>query len=86
MKRYDIQIDIKYIFHKKYQAHRLFKDILYIPGGWDRERIDLTDDLQLLSNHDRSFTRVIFLGLKDLWHVILIGHNQISCLQYQTKM
>ena len=61
MKRYVIQIDIKYIFHKKYQAHRHFKDIrvLYIPGSWDRERIDLTDDLQLLSNHDRSFTRVI---------------------------
>ena len=59
MKRYVIQIDIKYIYYNKYQAHRLFKDILYIPGGWDRERIDLTDDLQLLSNHDRSFTRVI---------------------------
>ena len=25
--------------------------MLYIPGGWDRECIALTDDLQLPSNH-----------------------------------
>ena len=56
---YAIQINVKYVFIKNYQAHKLFKDILYIPGGWDCERIDLTDDLQLPSNHDRSFTMVI---------------------------
>ena len=33
---------------------------LLIPGGWDHERIDLTDDLQLPNNHNRIFTRVIF--------------------------
>ena len=39
-----IQINVKYVFHNIYQAHKLFIDILYIiPGGWDRERIDLTD-------------------------------------------
>ena len=56
-----IQINVKYVFHKNYQAHKLFKDILYIPGGLDRERIDLTDNRQLPSNHNtnRSFTRVI---------------------------
>ena len=53
------QINVKYVIHKNYQAHKHFKDILYIPGGWDRERIDLTDDLQLPRNHNRSFTRVI---------------------------
>ena len=56
---YAIQINVKYVFHKNYQAHKLFKDILYIPGGRDRERIELTGDLQLPSNHDRSFIRVI---------------------------
>ena len=40
---YVIQINIKYVFHKNYQAHKLFKDILYIPE--DYERITLTDDL-----------------------------------------
>ena len=59
---YVIQISVIYIFHKNYQAHKLFKDSLQIPGGWDRERIDLSDDLQLPSNHNRSFTRVIVLG------------------------
>ena len=49
----------KYIFHKNYQAHKLFKDILYIPGYWVCEYINLTDDLQLRSNHNRSSTRVI---------------------------
>ena len=56
---YVIQINVKYVFHKNDQAHKLFKDILYIPADWDRERINLTDDLQLPSNHNRSFTRVI---------------------------
>ena len=56
---YVIQINVKYVFNKNYQAHKLFKELLYIPGGWDRERIDLTDHLQLPSNHNRSFTRVI---------------------------
>ena len=56
---YVIQTSVKYVFHKNYQAHKLFKDILYIPGGWDRERIDLTDYFQLPSNHNRTFTRVL---------------------------
>ena len=43
--KYVIQINVKYVFHKNYQAHKLFKDILYIPGGIDHERIALTDDL-----------------------------------------
>ena len=30
---YVIQINAKYVFHKNYQAHKLFKDIVYIPGG-----------------------------------------------------
>ena len=51
---YVIQINAKYVFLKNYQAHKLFYDILYIPGGWDLERIALTDDLQLPSNHNRS--------------------------------
>ena len=42
---YIIQINVKYVFHKNYQAHKLFKDILYIPGGWDHEGIALIDDL-----------------------------------------
>ena len=42
---YIIKINVKYVFHKNYQAHKLFKDKLYISGGLDRERIDLTDDL-----------------------------------------
>ena len=41
---YVIQINVKYVFHKDYQDHKLFKDILYIPGGWDLERIALKDD------------------------------------------
>ena len=57
---YVTQINVKYVVHKNYQAHKLFKDILYIPGGWDREHIDRTDDLQMPSNHNRKFTRVIF--------------------------
>ena len=56
---YVIQINVKYVFHKNYQAHKLFKDILYIPGGCERERIDLTDDLQLPSNYNGSFTNII---------------------------
>ena len=58
---YFIQINAKYIFHNNYQAHILLKYILYIPSAWDRERINLTDDLQLpsSSNHNRSFTSVI---------------------------
>ena len=56
---YVFQINVKYVFHKNYQAHKLFKDMLHIPGGEDRERIDLTDDLQLPSNHNRSFTRIM---------------------------
>ena len=57
---YVIQISVKYAVHKNYQAHKLFKDIQKIPSYWDRERIALTDDLQLPSNHNRSFIRVIF--------------------------
>ena len=56
---YVIQINVKYVFHKNYQAPKLFKDILYIPGGWERERIDLTDDLQLPSNYNGSLTNII---------------------------
>ena len=68
---YVIQINVKYVFHKNYQAGKLFKDILYIPGRWDRERIALTDDLQLPSNHKRSFTRVILQGqnINDIWYL-----------------
>ena len=68
---YVIQINVKYVFQKNYQTRKLFKDILYIPGGWDRERIDLTDDLQLPSNHDRSLTRIILQGLNidDIWYL-----------------
>ena len=35
---------------------------MYIPGGGDHERIALTDDPQLPSNHKRSFIGVIILG------------------------
>ena len=42
---YVIPINVNYVFRKNYQACKLFKDILYVPGGWDRERIDLTDGL-----------------------------------------
>ena len=68
---YVIQINVKYVFQKRYQACKLFKDILYIPGGCDRERIDLTDDLQLPSNHNRSFTRIILQGqnIDDIWYL-----------------
>ena len=52
------QINVKNVFQKNYQTCKLFKDILYIPG----ERSDLTDDLQLPSNHNRSLTRVIPQG------------------------
>ena len=57
---YVIQMNVKYVFYKNYTAHKLFNDILYIPGDWDRERIALTDDLQLPSNHNRSFIMVLF--------------------------
>ena len=40
-----IQINVKCVFHKNYQAHKFFQDILNIPGGGDHERIALTDDL-----------------------------------------
>ena len=30
---YVIQINVKYVFHIKYQAHKLFKYILYIISG-----------------------------------------------------
>ena len=68
---YVIPIHVKYVLQKNYQAHNLFKDILYIHGGWDRERIDLTDDLQLPSNHDRSFTRIILQGqnIDGIWYL-----------------
>ena len=59
---YVFQIHVKHVFQKNYQARKIFKDILYIPGGGDGERIDLTDDLQLPSNHNRSFTRIILQG------------------------
>ena len=42
---YVAQINVKYVFHKNYQAHKLFKDIMYIPGGRDHERITLTDEI-----------------------------------------
>ena len=61
---YVIQINVKYVFHKNYQACKLFKNIMYIHGGLGRERIDLTDNLQLPSNHNRSFTRIILQGKK----------------------
>ena len=57
-RKYFIQTNAKYIFHKHYQAHKVLKDILYIPSAWDRERINLTDNLQLPSNHNISFTWV----------------------------
>ena len=70
---YAIQINVKYVFQKKknYQARKLFKDLLYIHGGWIRERIDLTDYLQLHSNHNRSFTWIILQGqnIKDIWYL-----------------
>ena len=59
---YIIQINVKYVFQENYQARKLFKDLLYIHGGSDRERIDLTDYLQLPSNHNRSFPRIILQG------------------------
>ena len=66
-----IQINVKYVFQKNYQAHKLFKIILYIHGGWDRERIALTDDVQLPSNRNRSFTRIILQGqnIDDKWYL-----------------
>ena len=68
---YVIQINVKYVIHKNYQARKFVKNIMYIHGGWDRERIDLTDDLQLPSNHNRSFTRIILQGKKinDIWYL-----------------
>ena len=42
---YIIQINVKYVFLKNYQAHKLFQDILYIPGGEDHEHIALTNYL-----------------------------------------
>ena len=59
---YFIQINVKQALHKNYQVHKLFKDILYIPGGWKLERIALTEDLQFPSDHNRSFTGVILQG------------------------
>ena len=37
--------NMSYEIKKNNQARKLLKDILYIPGGWYHERIDLTDDL-----------------------------------------
>ena len=51
--------NVKYVFHKNYLAYTLFNGILYIPGGRDHERTNMTDDLQLLNNYKRSFTEVI---------------------------
>ena len=67
---YVFQINAKYVFQKNYQACKLFKNILYVHGGWDRERIALTGDLQLPSNHNRSFTMVILQGqnIDDIWY------------------
>ena len=59
---YVIQINVKNVFQINYQVHKLFKDILYIPGGWDLERIALTDVLELPSNNNKSFTRAIIQG------------------------
>ena len=42
---YVFQINVKHVFLKNYQAHKLFKDIKYIPGDGDHERIALTSDL-----------------------------------------
>ena len=50
---YVIKINAKYAFHKNYQVHKLLKDILFIPGGLELERIALSDELQLPSNHNR---------------------------------
>ena len=46
---YVIQINVKYVFQETFQAHKLL-------------RIDLTDDLQLPSNHNKSFTRIMLQG------------------------
>ena len=59
---YVIQVNVEYVFFKNYLANKLFQDILYILAGGDHERIALTDDLKLPSNHNRSFIRVIILG------------------------
>ena len=79
-----ISINVKYVFHKNYQAGKLFKDIRYIPGGWDRERIALTDDLLLPSNHNRSFTWIILQGQNnnDIWYFLKI----ITFVVYNTKL
>ena len=68
---YVTQTNVKYVFQKNYQARKLFKDILYIHGVWDRECLDLTYDLQLPSNHNRSFTRIILQGqnIDDIWYL-----------------
>ena len=80
---YAIQINVKYDFHKNYQAHKLFKGILYIPGGWDRERIDMSD-LKLPSNHNRSFTGVLLYGL----HIYDMSYLKdiITFVVYNTKL
>ena len=58
---YIIKINVKYVFLRNYQAHKLLKDILYIPGWLTYlERINLTDDLQLPSN----FTNVTRVNLQ----------------------
>ena len=81
---YVIQINVKYVFQKNYQARKRFKDILYIHGGWNRERIALTDDLQLPSNHNQSSTRIIIQGqnIDDIWYVKKI----IKFVVYNTKL
>ena len=80
-----IQINVKYVFHNNYQAHELFTDILYIiPGGWDRERIDLTDNLQLSSNHNRSFTMLI-LWCQNIYDMLYFTFI-ITFVVYNTKL
>ena len=77
-------LNVKYVFHKNYQAHKLFKDILYIPGGWGGERIDLTDDLQLPSNHNGSFFNIILQGqnIDEIWYLLKI----ITFVVYNAKL
>ena len=54
---------------------------LFIPGGQNHECINLTDDLQLPSNHKRSFTGVISLG-QNIYDILykFIKYKHISCL------
>ena len=49
-------------YTKTIKLASFLKDILYIPVDCVCERIDLTDDLQLPSNHNGSFTNIILQG------------------------